>query len=710
MDTKQEGRTLKIKTPLGEDYLLIESVSVTEAISELFTIEAELLVAEKDTSIKATIVDPKKILGQQVTITVRDEADHEREFTGIVNGFVQGFRNARFTQYHATIVPHAWVLTQKSQSRIFQQKSVPDILKEVFTGFQVKYEFQGNYEPRNYCVQYRETDFAFASRLMEEEGIFYFFEHAGGALQMILADSPQSHRESSKGEIPFHVDAGDEDWFVGAVRSIVTDYKLLTGKVILWDSNFQLPSNKLDLEQPSLYSHGDNQNLESYDYPGGYARKYDGIDKSGGESQSDLNKVFDDRSMTVKRRMEGLDAQVRTVSCQSDSDAIMAGFRFKLVNHPNDEYNTSFVVTSSTHFAGQSPSYVSDEEGIPYSNRFDCIGYGSGQPCFRPKRSTPKPLIHGGQTAVVVGPSGEEIFTDKYGRVKVQFHWDREGQVDAGSSCWVRVAQSWAGNKWGGMFIPRIGMEVIVHFLEGDPDQPIITGCVYNPMTMPPYSLPEEKTKSTLKSNSSKGGGGFNEFRFEDKKGEEQIFVHGERNLDVRIKKDSLELIGNDKHTIVENDNYEKVAKDKHVIVGGDKVEAVGGTISLSIDNDLQSKIEGNYAVDAGMGFHLKAGMSAVIEAGVSLTLKVGGNFININSGGISISGTMLMLNSGGAAGSGAGCSADSPNEPKVAANAEPGGAVSVKPKSPPQRAASFGRMASSLKKAAQYGTAFCET
>ena len=240
---------------------------------------------------------------------------------------------------------------------------------------------------------------------------------------------------------------------------------------------------------------------------------------------------------------------------------------------------------------------MSDEEANdPYTNDFTCILYGAGRPSFRPLRKTPKPIVRGSQTAYVVGPSGEEIFTDKYGRVKVQFHWDRDGKADAGSSCWVRVAQPWAGNKWGSVFIPRIGMEVVVSFLEGDPDQPIITGCVYNAGAMPPYTLPDEKTKSTLKSNSSKGGGGFNEFRIEDKKGSEQIFIHAEKNEDIRVKNDCMELIQHDRHLIIENDQFEKVKKDKHLQVTGDHNEKIGGTMSLTVGSDLQEKVSMNYA------------------------------------------------------------------------------------------------------------------
>ncbi len=702
---------MSIATPLGKDHLLINRFTATEGLSQLFSIDIELLHEETTVSFTPTIVDPHSLIGQSVTIFLSAEDGSTREFSGMVNKFSQGNRDIRFSYYYISVVPHAWLLTQKSESRIFQQISVPDILKKVFAGFQVKYELQGTYEPRNYCVQYRETDFDFASRLMEEEGIYYYFEHSGGTHQMIIGDTPQSHRDCpGKSTIPFFVNVGDQDDFIGAVSSFLSDYKLQTGKVTLWDYNFQLPTNRLDLEQPSQFTFGDNQKLEKYDYPGGYARKYDGIDKGGGEQAGELNKVFNDRQSTVKKMMESLDAQVTTATGNSDCCSITAGYRFTLSNHPNGELNKMYTIVTATHEAEQNPSYTSNEgANDPYTNSFTCIAHGAGQPGFRPLRKTPKPIVQGSQTAVVVGPSGEEIFTDKYGRVKVQFNWDREGKVNEGSSCWVRVAQTWAGNKWGAMFIPRIGMEVLVHFLEGNPDEPIITGCVFNPQAMPPYTLPDEKTKSTIKTNSSKGGGGFNEFRFEDKKGSEQIFIHAEKDQDIRVKNDCKELIKHDRHLIVENDQYEKVKKDKHLQVTGDHNEKIDGTMSLKIGTDLQKKVGNNYALDAGMGVHIKAGMTAVIEAGTSLTIKVGGNFININPGGIFIKGTMVMLNSGGAAGSGAGSSPETPKDPKEADNAEPGNTPRVKSPPPPVAAVSYSPMAVSMKSAAQSGAPFCD-
>lgn len=708
--TTQDRRLLSIATPLGKDFLLINRLTANEGLSQLFSFEVELLHEENDPGFTPTPVDVKSILGQAVTVSIEQRDKTTRAFSGIVNHFSQGNRNVRFSYYYATIVPHVWILTQNIQSRIFQNTNVPDILRQIFRGFDVSYQIQGRYDPRNYCVQYRESDFDFVSRLMEEEGIYYFFEHSGGQHKMVIADTPQSHPDCpSKSDIPFGLQVPSNIDFISSIKRWQNDHKLQTGKVTFWDYNFQLPTNRLDAAQPSVFVVGDNQKLEIYEYPGGYARKYDGIAAAGGVNVGDLQNVFPDKERTAKNMMESLDVQYETATGIADCSSMTAGYRFTFFNHPTSEVNGKYIITSITHETEQNPTYVTDDiVEQPYSNNFTCIGFGEGQPAFRPSRKTPKPIIYGSQTAVVVGPAGEEIFTDKYGRVKVQFHWDREGKVDASSSCWVRVAQPWASNKWGTMFIPRIGMEVVVHFLEGDPDQPIITGCVYNPETMPPYTLPDEKTKSTIKSNSSKGGNGFNEFRFEDKKGSEQIFIHAEKNQDIRVKNDAMELIQHDRHLIVENDQYEKVKKDKHLRVDGNQNERVGGSYSLNVGANIQEKAEVNYALESGMGVHIKAGMSAVIEAGASLTLKVGGSSVNINAGGIQIIGSpMLMLNSGGSPASGAGCNPDSPKDPKEADTAEAGRAVGKKSVPPPLPPKNYTALATMLTQASQSGTPF---
>lgn len=651
---------MSIKTPLEDDYLLINKFSATEALSELFKFVIELLVEIEKEPLKTNEIE--ELLGQPVTVTITQRDETTRFFNGIVNRFAQGGRDERYYYYHMEVVPWLWLLTQTFQSRIFQHISVPDILKQVFSGYELEIDWQltGTYHKRNYCVQYQETDFAFVSRLMEEEGIYYYFEHTEETHKMIVAETPQKHKDCpSKHEIPFMLEVTPEEDFIGSIGALRLDYKLQSGKITLWDSNFQLPNKKLEAEQPTLFNVGGNNELEVYEYPAGYARKYDGIDKGGSKQESELEKVYEDNRRTAGLRMQEMDARYKIFSGISDCCSITAGYRFKLFNHPDKEFNIQYTLVAVTHEIEQSPDYVSNEEvEHPYRNSFTCIPLAVP---FRPRRKTPKPIIRGSQTAFVVGLAGEEIFTDKYGRVKVQFHWDREGQLDANSSCWVRVRQAWAGNQWGMMFIPRIGMEVVCEFLEGDPDQPIITGCVYNPGAMPPYKLPDEKTKMTIKSDSSPGGQGFNELRFEDKKGSEQVFIHGEKDLDVRIKNDRREWTGNDQHLIVKYNRREKIGGDTHLTVGGDQVEKIGGDHHLKIEGEQRIEITGNHcfrfasdsdeiaagkkSISSDQMLWLR-GQDVVVKALSSITLQAGGNHIVIDASGVYIKGSIVQINS----------------------------------------------------------------
>ncbi|MDM7920747.1 MAG: type VI secretion system tip protein TssI/VgrG [Pyrinomonadaceae bacterium] len=711
MATTQADRILRIDTPLGEDFLLLDTMTAYEGISRLFSIKVSLLHEEDLADYTPTFVDVNRILGKGVTIKVKQSDGTSRVFNGMVARFSQGTRHTRFSFYEAEIVPHVWLLTHKRQSRIFQNKSVEDIISEVLRGFEFSIQLDTPRNKRNYCVQYQETDWDFVSRLMEEEGIFYFFEHSENVHKLIISDTSKSHQPCPvKSEIEyFHkVDETDK---VATIQSWSFVNRILTGKVTLWDHHFQQPANKNQAELSTRFQLGGNQQLEIYEYPGGYARKYDGISASGGEQTGELSHISTDKEKTVKNYMEIFEARHETANGSGDCPSITSGFRFSMKSHPNATLNADYVVTEVTHQARQSPSYVSDEAvGDPYLNRFTAIGYGAGKPTFRPEFTTSKPIIHGSQTAIVVGPAGEDIFVDKYGRVKVQFHWDRQGHYNESSSCWVRVAQGWAGKKWGMIFTPRIGMEVIVHFLDGDPDRPIITGCVYNAEAMPPYALPDEKTKSTIKSDSSKGGGGFNEIRIEDKKGSEQLFIHAQKDQDIRVNNDCKEIVIHDRHLIVDNDQFEKVKKDKHLKVGGDQNEEIGGTFSKKVGAEIHEKAGSNVAVEAGMGVHIKAGTSAVIEAGASLTLKVGGNFININPSGVAISGTIVLINSGGAAGTGAGCQPDPPIEPKEADRADAGQRAALPPAGPPAPVTNFSPLALSFASAARSGCPFVDT
>lgn len=703
----QENRLLKIKTPKENNYLLLQSFDLVESISELPSAECVVLHDEGKEGYNPTILDPKDVLGQNVTVYVTTEDKTTRHFHGMVNGCTQMDRDRRYTYYKLNVVPTVWLLTQNVNSRIFQHETIPQILDKVLAG--IPHEMQlgpVSWKPRNYVVQYRESDFDFISRLMEEEGIFYYFSYTEDGHRMIICVDQQSHLEVPvRGEVDYgHLIEGEE--FVATVNKIAIDYHLQAGKVTLWDHTFQKPHNNFEVSQPTRFKFGINDNIEKYHYPAASTVKHDIIDKSQGERSTELQNMTDDIKRSVELKQQEIDAQHRIVRGSANVCTFMSGHKFKLKNHPSKGLNGNYVLTSVRHSAIQSPMYDTDMPEGGYWNQFECISWGessNGEKAvpFRPARKTPKPMILTSQTATVVGPSGEEIYTDKFSRVKVQFHWDREGKGDPGSSCWARVAQSWASKNWGAMFIPRIGMEVLVHFLEGDPDQPIITGCVYNNDTMPPYTLPDEKTKSGIKSNSSPGGGGFNEWRFEDKKGSEQIFIHAEKDMDVRVKNDYKELIVNDRHLIVQNNEHVEIKSDKNEKIVGDHNEKVDGTYSLDAGSDIHEKAGMNFAAAAGMSMHLKSGVSTVIEAGTSLTLKVGSNFININPAGVFIQGTMVFLNTGGAAGAGSGSSPNAPVAPKEADNADPGS------KPAPVVPGSFSPLAQAFQKAAQNGTPF---
>ncbi|MEZ5347346.1 MAG: type VI secretion system tip protein TssI/VgrG [Pyrinomonadaceae bacterium] len=704
MAMTQEGRLLKFTSPLGEDVLLLNKIRATEGLSQLYEIDIELMFdQETDDGFDVKTHDITKILGQSVTISIDQPDDGARLFLGTVCRFTQLHRDRRFTYYGAKIVPHIWKLTQNFRSRIFQQMSVPDILKKVLEGYEIKDQLKAEYKPRNYCAQYRESDFDFISRLMEDEGIYYYFDHSGEKEKMVLRDDYLTPEDCpNKSEIPtYDIDLGRHETWESNVKQWFIDYNLISGSYETWDYQLQMPGKKLDANMTSRFSVGGNQDLKIYNYPGGYGGLYDGIDKSGGEQTDALQKIFDDNKKNAKNTMLSLDSQHQIISATSDCCSLTAGYRFTLKHHPNDEFNISYVVTTITHEAEQIPDYeVGDGTPKPYANEFTCIPHGDGHPEYRPERRTPKPLIYGSQTAFVVGPEGEEIFTDKYGRVKVQFHWDQDGQLDASSSCWVPVSQGWAGNKWGMVFIPRIGMEVIVSFLDGDPDHPIVKGCVYNPGAMPPYDLPDEKTKSTIKSDSSKGGNGFNEIRLEDLKDSEQIFVHGEKDIDVRNKNDRREWVGNDHHYIIKNDRFEKIERDEHRLVerhqyeeirkerhtrvgASDNVD-VGGSYSLKVGNGIEMQAT-TYSLEANGGISLKSAAGAVIDAPGGVTLKCGASFVALTPGGVDIVGPMVKINSGGGGGPATAPSIVSPTppeEPDEADDAKPGTKIKLEKRS----------------------------
>jgi type VI secretion system secreted protein VgrG len=728
----QDGRRLVVKTPLGKDALLLNGFSGQEAISRPFSFQLKC-VAEN-----AKKVPFESILGQKVTVEIALPGGSKRWVNGVCCRVAQGGRDATFTRYLLDLVPEAFLLSRKTQSRIFQHLSIPDILKKVLTGFPVTWEIQGTFHPRDYCVQYRESDFAFASRLMEEEGIYYFFKHSDGSHAMVVANSPGSHSDlPAKSSLIFDAVGGgtrEED----RVNAWEKAQELRSSKVTLWDHCFELPHKHLEAESQiqaavaaGKSSHklklGANAPLELYDFPGAYAQRFDGINKGGGEQPAEIQKIFQDNSRTAEVRMQSEAAASVLVHAGSNCRQIVSGHKFTLERH--FEGDGSWVVHQVEHVASEGADVRSGGGDFAYQNHFSC--FPAALP-FRPPRVTPIPTVRGTQTAVVVGPPGEEIFTDKYGRVKVQFHWDREGKNDTDSSCWVRVGQPIAGRRWGASFWPRIGQEVIVDFLEGDPDQPIVVGSVYNSDQMPPYlgDGPDGKHKNDnkltgVKSNTTMGGEGYNEWRFDDAKGKQQIFLHAERNMDTRVKNDSMEGVLHDKHLtvggekdgnksgdykelvyqdvhlhnkrnleqhvggdmklliggedgpggldlVVKYDRKTLVENNDHVHVKSDRKEKVDGGQSLTVGGDQQEKVGKNHALEAGNEIHLKGGLKVVIEAGMQLTLKGAGGFVDIGPSGVTIQGTMVLINSGGSAGSGSGASPATPDDAKEAKPGDP--------------------------------------
>jgi type VI secretion system secreted protein VgrG len=655
----QDHRLLVIDTPLGKDVLLLQEITGYEGISRLFSYDLDLLAYDNDS------ISFDDIVGQKVSIKFQLPDGSPRYISGYVSRFTQGETDERlFTHYHAQVVPWLWFLTREADCRIFQNMAVPDIISKIFDPFgfkDFKLNLKSSYPQLEYCVQYRETSFNFVSRLMEEFGIFYYFDHTTqNNHTMVLADQSSNLPACPSSPISYETRVGGlsdpeaiNNWHVGQ--------EVKTGKYTVTDYNFTTPSNSLLANEPTVVSLSASQDLELYDYPG-------------------LHTTKDEGDTVAKVRMQEEEAGYMVVSGAGNARGLMSGFSFELKNHYRSDQNTNYVAMEVRHFgsAGQSYTSAGTAGGETYSNHFTCM---PASVPYRPLRITPKPFVQGPQPALVVGKSGEEIWVDKYGRVIVQFYWDRLGQKNENSSCWIRVSQPWAGGNWGAMWIPRIGQEVLVSFLEGDPDRPVITGRVYNADQMPPYTLPDYQTRSTFMSRSSKGGGSsnYNELRFEDLKGQEQIFMNAEKDMDLRVENDSREFIGANRHLIVTANQQEKINAEKHLQVTGNHNEKIGGNMSLQVTGNQMEKVTGNkslsvtgnqsesitgnvslsvtggknesitmgYAMTA-MSIHLTANAGIVIECPAGITLKSGASSVDVSPGGVYITGTpMAFINSG---------------------------------------------------------------
>ncbi|QEL19441.1 type VI secretion system Vgr family protein [Limnoglobus roseus] len=640
----QDDRPLAVTTPLGKDVLLIETVSGTEELSRPFQYELSLLAKEE------TNVPFEKILGQPMTVTIRGDDGPERYVHGIVTGLAQGEQvqsdggSTTFTRYFADIAPKIWLLTKVVRNRIFQQKTVPEILTTVFEGYDVSKKIEGTYEPRDYCAQYRESDLDFAQRLMEDEGIYFYFDHTEDKHTLVLGDSPQGHVAIAKSATANFYMEGTSD----AGESVMTWTKrqrVRSGKVTLWDYSFEMADRKDHFESVETIagnvsvgkkSHprtaGGADKLEQFLTQAGFAARFDGIAPGGAEQASKLAKITPDGRRTAKLRLREETWPGLVVDGVSDVRRLVAGRTFELAGHPHA--NGKYLLVKIDLAASIEGAYTGGgARPLAFRNHFTAV---PGATPFGPARITPKPRAEGLQTAVVVGPAGEEIFTDKYGRIKVQFHWDRDGKNDQDSSCWVRVATTWAGQQWGAIHIPRIGHEVLIGFEEADPDQPICVGSLYNAVNMPPYTLPDNKTKSGIMSRSTTKGDAttFNELRFEDKKGAEEIYFHAERDFLRIVENNDTLKVGFDKKE--DGNQLVEIFNNQDIFVGDKKGEAKDGSQKLEVFNTQTIKIGSGQgqAKDGSQKLTVYKDRIATVQTGDDkLTVDKGGRFVTITTG-----------------------------------------------------------------------------
>jgi len=619
--------------------LRLVSLRGKEALSQPYRFDLDLMSENPD-------LDFDDIVGRPGFITFKSyESEFERHINGIINKFEQSKQGRRFTTYHVELVPSLWLLSYRANLRIYQGKSVVSIIESVLldagiSADQFSFVLQSKYQNRDYCVQYRESDLAFISRLMEEEGLFYYFEHTENNHVLTIADNGCVHKSIAlPTQIPFHVPAGlnvEEEF----ISEISFSQEIRPGKVSLQDYNYSKPQLTLLSEEVAE----NNTELELYDYPAEHQTT---------EKGAQLARVRLEESQVIRRRIKG----------KSNCRRLLPGYWFALQDHPRDSFNRHYLVTTVYHEVKQ-PG-VLEEEAInaptEYGNRFECIPVDAP---YRAQRLTSKPVVEGVQTAVVVGPADEEIYTDEYGRVKVQFHWDREGQNNEHSSCWIRVSQMAAGCGWGAMFIPRIGHEVIVDFIEGDPDRPIITGSVYHGTNMPPDTLPENKTKSTIKTNSTPGSVGANELSFEDKAGLEELNLHAHRNMSItvgrakmeKVEADSAEIVGMNKMlhvgllyavnvfgfatTFVAGANFLKVLADNIISVSGHQNSLVGKSCKLEIGEKYNVRAN-DICMEAQSEITFKVGSSSLVIDGNSITLS--SDKINLKGKIVDVSGSNIV-------------------------------------------------------------------
>lgn len=636
MALSQERLPITVSTPLGTDVLVLRAFHGEERVSALFRYTLHM-VSDDPALAFADVV------GERATVAVRMADGTERWFNGIVGRFVQAGTGPRGTAYYADLHPWLWMLTLASDCRIFQNQTVPEILETVFgdLGFSDhRSALSGTYPAREYCVQYRETAFDFVSRLMEEEGIFYFWEHADGVHTLVLGDDVDAFAATPGVGSVRYAQTATEAEVEDVVVRCTWERQVATGKVALEDYGFETPDTDL-----LVSVEGTGSDMARYDYPGGFT------DSGEGER-------------LARTRIEAAEAHAVLLRGEGTVRGMTAGHRFTLAGHARDEVNAEWVVLALSVSASQET----------YSNSFEAI---PADVPFRPARTARKPVIGGTQTALVVGKAGEKMWVDAHGRIKVQFHWDRAGTRDETSSCWVRVAQPSAGQGWGNVFIPRLGQEVVVSFLEGDPDRPLVTGAVYNASMTPAYPLPGEQARSVIRTESMGEGGGYNELRFDDSADAEDLYLHAARDHHVEVVNDRFVQVDHDEThtvkndrtltveegnqaltvtqgsrtvTVSEGDETLTVSKGKRTVAvtDGDEAHTVGGKRSVTVTGDETHANDAKFTHETGGAYTLKVTGDLTIEASGAVTIKAGGALTVKSGTALAVqSGTALELKAG---------------------------------------------------------------
>lgn len=658
--TALKNRRLKAESPLSDEELNLKAAEVRDGLSVIPEITLEFMSPDKDLRMD-------RLVGQTMAVGIldKDEAWRMRRGTCVSIQYLGLFQG--FAHYSAEIRPWLWFLTRRTDNRIFQNENVVAIIRNVMSeaGFSGNLDLRlsADYAEREYCVQYAETDYAFICRLMEEEGIYFFFDYSGDTEKMVLADGASAHGPGPGGaDVVYAFEGSAEQQREDTVFRWLWGEAVTSGKVTLDDYDFTKPRTDLKVSKAMPQGEHQHRNYEVYEYPGSYL-------------ETDLG---DDRA---KVKMESIAKDFRTWKATTNLRTLSVGDTFSLKEHPRDDQNADYLVTEAV-FQYQIEPETAEGEGAPAPEPGDEVEQPPGQLDFvkkhgdtfrctftaipkttqyRAPQVTPWPRIAGLQTAEVVGPSDEEIYTDEYGRIKVQFHWDRLGEKNENSSCWVRTMNPWTGRDWGMVSIPRIGQEVVIQFEEGDPDRPVVVGALYNDVNMPPYPLPEDRMVTGVKTNRYKEGGGFNELIMDDLKEQELVRFQSERDyrqivknnaeitiglehqdpgdLTQTIKNAKTETIQEGDHTVTLNrgDYFHTMDMGKAVITAATSIELICGQSKIKIEPAQITITTPTFKVDASLTAEMSSQLSSTVKSSLatsvtgSATVTVQGGLVKIN-------------------------------------------------------------------------------